>query len=68
VLTAATIADMGPLAIAEVKEVLHRGAELPLAEANLLEQQAFAGLFATADQKEGMAAFLAKRRADFKGA
>lgn len=65
--TAETIASKGPLAIAKVKEVLHRGAELPLAEANLLEQESFAALFATADQKEGMAAFLAKRKAAFTG-
>ena len=45
--------------------VLHRGAELPLPEANDLEQQTFAALFASADQKEGMAAFLAKRKPNF---
>ncbi len=66
--TLGTIAQMGPLAIAKVKDVLHRGAELPLPDANLLEQQSFAELFATADQKEGMAAFLAKRAANFRGA
>jgi enoyl-CoA hydratase len=69
VLAAGTIAQStGPLAIAKVKEVLHRGAELPLADANLLEQEAFASLFASADQKEGMAAFLGKRAARFSGA
>jgi len=61
------IAAAGPLAIAKVKEVLHRGAELPLWEANHLEQQAFAALFASADQKEGMAAFMGKRKASFIG-
>lgn len=65
--TLETIAQMGPLAIAKVKDVLHRGAELPLPEANLLEQQGFAELFATADQKEGMSAFLGKRAANFTG-
>jgi enoyl-CoA hydratase len=55
------IAQQGPLAVAKVKEVIHRGAEMPLDEANTLEQESFAGLFATADQKEGMAAFLEKR-------
>jgi enoyl-CoA hydratase len=59
------IAQQGPLAVAKVKEVIHRGAEMPLHEANTLEQQAFAGLFATADQKEGMAAFLDKRPPEF---
>lgn len=66
--TANTIAAMGPLAIASVKRVIHEGASQPLAEANLLEQQAFANLFDSADQSEGMAAFMEKRKADFKGA
>ncbi|MEM6296525.1 MAG: enoyl-CoA hydratase-related protein [Myxococcota bacterium] len=65
--TAETIAAMGPVAIAKVKEVLHEGANKPLDDANMQEQQAFAGLFATADQKEGMAAFMEKRPAAFKG-
>ncbi len=65
--TANTIASMGPLAIAKVKEVIHEGANKPLDDANLQEQTAFASLFATDDQKEGMAAFMAKRAADFKG-
>ncbi|MBC8070959.1 MAG: enoyl-CoA hydratase/isomerase family protein [Deltaproteobacteria bacterium] len=67
VATLETIAQMAPLAIAKVKQVLHRGSELPLGEANLLEQRGFAELFATADQQEGMAAFLAKRAATFRG-
>jgi enoyl-CoA hydratase len=52
---------MGPQAVAVAKAVLHRGADLPLAAANALEIEGFARLFATADQKEGMAAFLGKR-------
>jgi enoyl-CoA hydratase len=61
------IAAHGPLAIAKVKEVIHDGMDRPLDEAGPLEQQAFAELFATEDQKEGMAAFLAKRPPAFKG-
>ncbi len=61
------IAAMGPIAVAEAKRVLYAGADLPLAHANALEVEAFAGLFATADQREGMAAFLAKRPAQFRG-
>ncbi len=64
---ATTIATMGPLAIAQCKRVLLRGANLPLPTANELESQAFAGLFGSEDQREGMAAFLAKRDAQFKG-
>lgn len=62
-----SMATMGPLAVAAAKRVIHRGAELPLAAANQLEVEAFADLFATADQKEGMQAFLGKRAAEFSG-
>jgi enoyl-CoA hydratase len=65
--TCETIAQMGPQAVATVKAVLHRGADLPLSEAMALEIDAFARLFTTADQREGMSAFLGKRRADFTG-
>ncbi|NVB41554.1 enoyl-CoA hydratase/isomerase family protein [Pseudenhygromyxa sp. WMMC2535] len=63
----ATVAQMGPLAVAEAKRVVHQGAELPLAAANQLEVEAFAGLFDSADQSEGMRAFLDKRSAEFEG-
>jgi enoyl-CoA hydratase len=49
------------------KAVLHRGADLPLREANALEIDGFARLFTTEDQREGMAAFMQKRRANFTG-
>lgn len=62
-----TVAKMGPLAISAVKRVIHEGAELPLAAANSLEVAAFAELFETSDQTEGMQAFLAKRDAQFTG-
>jgi enoyl-CoA hydratase len=61
------IASRGPLAIAAVKRVIHEGVELPLHAANQLEIDAFARLFASADQKEGMRAFLAKREPAFSG-
>lgn len=61
------MAAMGPLAVAAAKRVIHRGAELPLAAANQIEVEAFAELFATRDQKEGMQAFLTKRPAEFTG-
>ncbi|MDB4995598.1 MAG: Enoyl-CoA hydratase [Myxococcaceae bacterium] len=65
---ATKIASKGPLAIAECKRVLLRGADVALAPACELEADAFAALFATADQKEGMKAFLEKRPAAFTGA
>ena len=61
------IAMAGPLAIAQCKRVIGRGADVPLSTANELEGQAFAALFGSADQKEGMGAFLAKRAASFAG-
>ena len=65
--TAKAIASMGPLAVAECKRVILKGVDMPLPEANELEGHAFAKLFTTADQREGMSAFLAKRPAAFAG-
>ncbi|MEO7110605.1 MAG: enoyl-CoA hydratase-related protein [Polyangiaceae bacterium] len=65
--TAKKIASKGPLAIAQAKRVLFRGADVPLQIACELEVQAFASLFDSADQKEGMTAFLGKRAAAFSG-
>jgi enoyl-CoA hydratase len=64
---AATIAKRGPLAVAQAKRVIEHGADLPLKDACELERQAFALLFGTADQREGMKAFFEKRPAEFKG-
>ncbi len=61
------IASKGPLSIAQCKRVLLRGADVPLATANELEAQAFAALFGSNDQREGMTAFLEKRAAKFEG-
>ena len=61
------IASKGPLAIAAVKRVVLRGADVPLPVANELEATAFAALFGSGDQREGMKAFLEKRAAAFTG-
>jgi enoyl-CoA hydratase len=61
------ISAMGPLAVAEAKRVIHQGASLPLAAANQLEVEAFSELFDSADQSEGMSAFVDKRPANFTG-
>jgi enoyl-CoA hydratase len=61
------IATKGPLAIGAVKRVILRGADVPLPTANELEATAFASLFGSADQREGMRAFLEKRAAKFEG-
>jgi enoyl-CoA hydratase len=64
---AGRVASRAPLAIAQAKRVMNEGADLPLAAANALERQAFAALFGTQDQREGMAAFLEKRPPAFSG-
>ena len=61
------IAANGPLAVAEAKRVIQKGLDEDLDEGLALETAAFAGLFESGDQKEGMAAFVAKRPAAFKG-
>jgi enoyl-CoA hydratase len=62
-----TIASRAPLAIAEAKRAMREGMDLPLAQALLLERELFGSLFASADQKEGMRAFIEKRPAKFSG-
>lgn len=64
---AAKILKNGPLAVAQAKRVVETGADLPLRAANDLENQAFAVLFGSEDQREGMKAFLEKRPATFTG-
>jgi enoyl-CoA hydratase len=61
------IATNGPIAVRMAKQCAHRGLDLDLANACVLETQSFALSFATGDQKEGMSAFLEKRTAQFNG-
>ena len=58
----------GPVAIATAKRVMNKGVDLSLDAALELEKQAFAALFGTEDQKEGMKAFVEKRKPAFKNA
>lgn len=55
------------MAVASVMEVINRGYDLSLADALHLEAVHFAKTCATKDKQEGVAAFLAKRQAEFKG-
>lgn len=57
-----------PLALAACLESVQTGLDLRQADALLHEAEQFGALFGTADMQEGTAAFLAKRKADFRGA
>lgn len=60
------IASKSQVAAAMVTEVVDRAYESSLSEGVLFERRAFHALFATEDQKEGMAAFLEKRKANWQ--
>lgn len=61
------IAALPPLAVAQIKEVLLAGQDASLETALMLERKAFQLLFASDDKREGMQAFLEKRKPQFKG-
>ncbi|MCJ8143721.1 enoyl-CoA hydratase [Ancylobacter sp. A5.8] len=63
---AARIADLSLPAVIMTKESVNRAFETTLAEGIRFERRLFQALFATADQKEGMAAFSEKRAASFR--
>jgi enoyl-CoA hydratase len=60
------IASMGRVAVLVAKESVNRSYETTLAEGVKFERRVFHALFATEDQKEGMAAFTEKRQPNFK--
>ena len=64
--TADTIASMSLPAAMMVKEAVNRADQLSLAEGLRHERRVFHAMFALDDQKEGMAAFVEKRPAEFK--
>lgn len=64
--TAAAIAGMGRPATYMVKESVNRSYETTMAEGILFERRTFHAAFATEDQKEGMAAFAEKRKANWQ--
>jgi enoyl-CoA hydratase len=61
------LAEKPPLAVRLAKESVNKAFETPLDEGLLVERKNFYFLFASEDQKEGMRAFLEKRKAAFKG-
>ena len=64
---AARIAEKSPIALRLAKEAVNAAYEMSLTDALAHERRLFYLLFASEDQKEGMAAFLEKRTPDFKG-
>ena len=65
--TAAVIAGMAPLAAIATKEIVNAADEMFLASGIRFERRLFHGLFGSADQKEGMAAFVEKRPGNWTG-
>jgi enoyl-CoA hydratase len=63
-----TILAQGPLAVRLILEAVDTGLDMTADEALLLEANHFGLLSATADMREGTAAFLEKRKPDFRGA
>ena len=61
------IASRAPLALRAAKKLVNQSYELTLSEGLAEEKQAFYNLFASEDQKEGMNAFIAKRKPEWKG-
>jgi len=61
------IASRGPLAVSAAIEAVMSGSEMPFEEGQFLEATLFGLLASTSDMKEGMAAFMEKRAAEFKG-
>lgn len=64
---AAKLAQRPPFGLRLAKMAMNMGADRDLQSALALEREAFAMLFATEDQKEGVRAFNEKRKPDFKG-
>jgi enoyl-CoA hydratase len=65
--TARTIAQNGPVAVSMAKGSVNAGYDVGLEEGEAIEITTWANAFATHDQKEGMGAFLEKRKPQFKG-
>ena len=64
---AKSIAEKSPIAVQMAKEAVLKAFDTPIQEGLLHERKNFYMLFSTEDQKEGMAAFIEKRKPEFKG-
>jgi len=63
---AGKIAEKSQVSIKAAKDAVNRSYETTLAEGLLFERRVFHSMFATEDQKEGMAAFVEKREPQFR--
>lgn len=61
------IASRAPLAVRSAKKMINQAHERTLADGLEVEKQEFYNLFASEDQKEGMQAFIEKRKPEWKG-
>lgn len=64
---ATQIAALPPLAVMQIKEVVLRGQDADLATGLALERKALQILFSSEDKREGMHAFMEKRKPNFVG-
>jgi enoyl-CoA hydratase/carnithine racemase len=63
----ASLAERAPIALRTLKETVRRGLDVPLEQALLIEEDAYLLLQTTEDRKEGIRAFLEKRKPRFDG-
>ena len=64
---AAKVAKQSPVAVSACKTLIQKNRAMPISQALPQERQAFIDLFDSLDQKEGVQAFLEKRKANFVG-
>lgn len=64
---AVEIAQRAPVAVTKAKEAINMGTDMPIDEGLHEERSAFSELFRTSDLREGLKAFVEKRKAVFKG-
>lgn len=65
--TASEISSFSPIAVKAAKEVVNESFNTTLEQGVRYERRIFHGLFGSHDQKEGMTAFIEKRKPDFTG-
>ncbi|UCD18177.1 MAG: hypothetical protein JSV44_04500, partial [Candidatus Zixiibacteriota bacterium] len=61
------IVSKAPVAVSVAKECVNRGLDINLSAGCDFEKTAFGTIFGTSDSKEGLTAFIEKRKPDFKG-